>query len=230
MNILMFNMSNYTEWKSGIANRNYHILHNLEKNPNVEKIIAIDFLPFTFKRAARNYYECIIKNFEGGEIIFGDLTSKFRQVSSKIYNYTTIDSFFSSKTVVKEINKILKLENISHDNLIIWSYNQMFAELAENIGHKMFIFDMVDNWAYHPSFKNQQKKLLKNFNYISKNADIIFTVSEQLVDFYKEKGRTKNVYWIPNGVDLSFYQGDILNKENELKGKYKDWTTEPIQL
>lgn len=217
MTILMFNMSNYTEWQSGIVNRNYHILHTLEKLDKIDKIIIVDFLPFTKKRAIRNYYECIIKGPKGGEIIFGDLTSKFRQISSKIYNYSTVDSIFSKKTVIKEIKKILERTNINPKELIIWSYNPMFADLINDLDYKNFIFDTVDNWMYHESFKNQVKHLENNYELITNKADIIFTVSKDLVDFYNQKGRQNKVYWIPNGVAFDLYQDpEIINKKNEL--------------
>lgn len=217
MNLLMFNMSNYTEWQKGTANRNYHILNTLEKSPQVQKIICVDFLPYTAKRAMRNYYECIIKGVKGGEIIFGDLTSKFRQISPKIYNYSTIDSIFSEKTVVKEINKILKLLNIPNNELIVWSYNQMFPSIPATLEKKLFVFDMVDNWEKHPSFANYKKRLKANHQLICDKADIIFTVANELVDYFKSMGRQNNIYWLNNGVDLDVYQNlEIQNKPNEL--------------
>ena len=59
--VVMFNMSSYVEWeKQGIVNRNYHIFHKLLNSEHVKRVIAVDFLPFSFKRALRNYIENII--------------------------------------------------------------------------------------------------------------------------------------------------------------------------
>ena len=85
INIISFNMSKYSDWtKSGVVNRNYHILHNLAKDERVDKIISVDFFPFTYKRALKVFTKDHILNDRRGEIVYGDLTTQMWQVSSKI--------------------------------------------------------------------------------------------------------------------------------------------------
>ena len=52
--IVMFNMSEFSDWeKKNLVNRNRHILYSLLGNKKVGKILDMDFLPFSKKRAGR---------------------------------------------------------------------------------------------------------------------------------------------------------------------------------
>jgi len=107
--VIMFNMSSYSEWQHGVVNRNYHIFNYLLKNKDVKRVIAVDFLPFTFKRAIRNYWENIIKGSKG-EVVYRDLTTRCVRINrdeTELYIFSTIDSIFSRKLVIKKINKNL---------------------------------------------------------------------------------------------------------------------------
>jgi hypothetical protein len=57
--VIMFNMSSFSEWEEGVSNRNFHVLQQLLQNENIGKILAVDYLPLSFKRALRNYKENI---------------------------------------------------------------------------------------------------------------------------------------------------------------------------
>jgi len=67
--LILFNMSNYSEWDEGVSNRNYHVLKQLLQREEIGKILAIDYLPLTFKRAVRNYKEDLVLNVEDSKII-----------------------------------------------------------------------------------------------------------------------------------------------------------------
>ena len=76
--VIMFNMSSFSEWEEGVSNRNYHVLQQLLHNDQVGKILAVDYLPLNFKRALRNYKENVALNLKEGEII----KKRFTQYSS----------------------------------------------------------------------------------------------------------------------------------------------------
>ena len=237
--VIMFNMSSYSEWQRGIVNRNYHIFNYFLNKKDVKRVIAIDFLPFTFKRAIRNYWENIIKGVKG-EVVYRDLTTKCVRINRddvELYIFSTIDSIFSRpsflsknlggfsrpsflsknlggfshKRVIKKINKVLKriarLPKHPSAQLtrIVYSCFPMFVNYFSGLKADLTIFDTIDNWIEHPSFKKHQNILKKNYKIITEKSDLIFTVSEGLKDFFKERGRTKNVYWIPNGVDINHF-------------------------
>lgn len=234
--IVMFNMSSFREWEKGVVNRNYHIFNNLLQRQEVKRVIAVDFLPFTIKRAIKNYWKNIIHGHKG-QTIYRDLTTKCTKISgypAELYIFSTIDSIFSHKLVIKKINKVLnKISQVpkypsTQVPRIIWSYFPMFIKYFDDIKSDITVFDAVDNWIEHPSFANFKHTLKKNYQTIADKSDIIFTVAEPLLDFFKIFGREKNIHWIPNGVDVNRftnYKSQITNQKSEilnLKSKIKE--------
>lgn len=200
-------MSEFREWKSGIVNRNSHILHNLLKQDRIDKILSVDFLPFTKKRALRIYFQSVLKS-HGGKRIKQDLTSKLTQISDKLYTYSTIDSLFSEKKVYKKLNKIIKKIFDEDEKLLVWSYFPMFVSYLDYfknhaVKKPINIFDTVDNWTEHASFQQYKNRLQQNYKTIAKKTDIIFTVSKDLLQLYPQN---HHKYWIPNGVDIKHFE------------------------
>jgi glycosyltransferase involved in cell wall biosynthesis len=72
----------------------------------------------------------------------------------------------------------------------------------QSLGQKFTIFDAVDNWLNHSSYQKYKEQLKASYDLIEKQADLIFTVSPNLVHFF---GDQPNVYWLPNGVDTKHY-------------------------
>lgn len=212
-------MSSYFEWKSGIQNRNYYVLHELQKNERIGKIVSVDFLPYTWRKAAKEYWKGVVRGTKTGNIVYGDTTSSCFQINSKIYVYSTIDSIIAERTVRKELGRIKKVLNLN--NIIFWSYNPMFVKFMGQIKDQLIVFDAVDNWIEHPNFCDYKPRLMRNYRYLAENADLIFTVAEELKIFFQELKRKKDTHWIPNGVDLGHYQRPELksrkNKLNKIK-------------
>ena len=214
LEIIMFNMSSYSEWQRGVANRNRHIFYKLLKRPEVERIIAIDFLPFTFKRALRNYWQNIIKGLKG-KVIYRDLTTRCIKISNpdsaELYILSTIDSVFSHKKAIEKINKVLRkisqLTNYPSTQLtkIIWSYFPMFVDYFKGIKADLTIFDAVDNWIEHPSFFKYKELLKKNYQIIAEKSNLIFVVSDNLIEFFRSLGRGTDLAWVSNGVDVAHF-------------------------
>ncbi len=224
LEVVMFNMSNYAEWQKGVANRNYHIFKKLLEQPEVRRIVAIDFLPFTFKRALRNYWQGIITL--KGKTIYRDLTSrcvKIKKQEKEVYIVSIVNSVLSPQKLNNKLNKILeKISQTNNQNepafrRIIWSFFPMFVEyLSENgIKSDLTIFDAVDNWIEHPSFIKHKELLRKNYQNITQKSDLIFTVAENLLDFFKELGREKDIFWIANGVDVAHFKNKNAIKPKE---------------
>lgn len=217
IDIIMFNMSTFFDWERGVVNRNYFILNELAKNEKINRIIGVDFLPNTLRKAAAHYIKNILIEPKTAEMIYGDLTSACYKRTNKIYAYTTIDSAFSYKTVAGELCRIERILNLK--NIVFWSYNPMFVEFIGKLNEKLFVFDTVDNWAEHDGYLKllSKKKLLDNYRRIAEKANLIFTVSHELADFYQKYNRTSDVYWVPNGVDFThFNDAEKIKKDNAL--------------
>jgi len=215
IDIIMFNMSNYTDWQKGIVNRNYYITQTLAADERIGKIIAVDFLPIGFGTARKLKYFVVnlvmgAKAYDrdqkvsigGGDTKFGDLTSRCYQLTSKIYAFSSVNNFNTVLDELVEVKKRLEL-----NNLLIWSYNPIIPNLAKiknKLNAKAVIFDTVDDWSKHNISKNRKDILEKNYQQIQKEADVVFTVSRDL----KERlfNNNSNVHWIPNGVDMDEFK------------------------
>lgn len=218
LNITMFNMSTFYDWDHGIANRNYNILNALAEQKGIGRIIGVDFLPLTWRGAAAHYVKNILLEAKTGEMVYGDLTSACYQRTDKIFTYTTIDSIFSLNTVANELKRVERILGLK--NIVFWSYNPLFVNFIGKLNERAFIFDSVDNWLEHPTYTRllSKKRLTQNYQVIADKADMIFTVSEELRDFYAKLGRTKNIAWIPNGVDFEHFNDPaLINKANPLE-------------
>jgi teichuronic acid biosynthesis glycosyltransferase TuaH len=198
--LILFNMSNYSEWDEGVSNRNYHVLKQLLQREEIGKILAIDYLPLTLKRAVRNYKEDLVLNVEDSQIIKRNLTHKVSQISDKLYVYSDVNFFLRPQQAIRNIKKTaLKL---NFGDLVVWSFYPFVAPYWQALGQKLTVFDAVDNWSLHSSYDKYKAKLAKSYEIIKSDADLIFTVSDNLLTFFDNQ---PNVYWISNGVDVKHY-------------------------
>ncbi len=207
--ILMFNMSNWSEWEKGVTNRNYQIFARLSQDKRVGRIIAVDYLPFSLKRSIKNYItDFLFPLAKGKRIVYRDSTTLCRVIKNQnpqIYHFSTIDSWLNPEKVNKKLEKILKIVSPSPMDRIIWSYlptNICYFKIKNNLT----VFDAVDNWLFHSSYRKRRKELLSNYKKIAKNTDIIFAITETLGDFFKSLGRKKGTFIVSNGVDYNHFQ------------------------
>jgi len=218
LEIVMFNMSCFSEWQKGISNRNYQVFKKLSKHPKVKRIILVDFLPFTFKRGVRNWLEDILYSPVSNkgkkiETVYKSPVSQMVKMGgfeSEVYVFSTILSLISDKLVSKKLDKLLNKISCKDDKedvkRVIWSYFPMTVDYFKNMKADLTVFDAVDNWIYHESFTNFRDSLKSNYKIIAKKSDLIFTVAKPLVGFFKELGRETQVYWISNGVDIDHFE------------------------
>jgi len=214
--VIMFNMSNYSEWVKGVNNRNFQIFQQLKKRKEIKRIVLVDYLPFSLKRGLKNYLKDILFPvfLRKKTIIYKDATTQAEIVQEKdpqIIHFSTIDSLFNSKLVVDKIEGVLKALpdnlNISKKKLkrIVWSFspiNTCFLKLRCDLK----VFDAVDNWLFHSSYLKKRKVLEENYQEIAKKSQIIFVLNKHLKKFFLDLGRKKDVFVVSNGVDYQFFQ------------------------
>ncbi len=194
-------MSPYTEWAiEKKANRNYHVLSQLIKNESIDRVMTIDFLPHTFRRAAKIWIEQHRRE-NGGEVIYRDATSLCKKVSEKLFVYSTCDPVLSPNRMNKKIRKLADM--LHFRNRVTWSFTPLYADYFGELEEELTVFDTVDNWATHPVYKGFRSRILKNYRYIAANVDRIFTVTQHLKDdlFSNVHG----AHYIPNGVDVEHF-------------------------
>ncbi len=210
LNILMFNMSAYSDWQKGISNRNRHVLEQFLISEKVNKILAVDYLPHTFKRAVKIFFRDLLGRPWPGRTIWRSPFFKARRVSDKLAVCSTVLNKIAPSTFWRQLKKLLvKLE---FDDYLIWSYYPLELGWLTELKGQLKVFDAVDNWAEHPAYKKFAEQLQKNYQLIDEQADVIFTVSSELANLFSHQ---EKVHWLPNGVDLKHYQADyaIVNRD-----------------
>ncbi len=229
IDIVMFNMSRYADWQSGVENRNFHVLHTLLTNDRVRKIIAVDYPPFNYKRALKQWWRDIVLGGPQGRILSRGLWHKLTAVNGqtiaetgyslpeiepkvvpyKLFVYTDVRSAWSETSFLKNFKR--QLERLDLKNVVLWSYLPTMANIYGQCDEICSVFDAVDNWLEHSSYQSYQDKLKINYQTIRYKADLIFTTSPALVNFFD---RAKGCYFIPNGVNL-----DRINQPAKLVGR-----------
>ena len=219
IDIVMFNMSSYADWQSGIENRNFHVLHNLLQDRRVRKIVAVDYLPFTWRRAVKEWWQGVIGGVDGQVMARGwfyKLTAArgssialagysipgfdSAAVSYKLFVYTDIASLWSQRRVYQRLTK--QLDRLGIANPVIWSYLPTTVGYLGMFKQSATVFDAVDNWLTHSSYKKILDRLKLNYRTIGQQADLIFTTADDLVKFFGER---KNCEFVPNGVNLAHF-------------------------
>lgn len=216
IDIVMFNMSEYREWQSGIVNRNFYVLHTLLKDPRVRKVVAIDYLPFTWKRAVRQWFQNVLRGPEGKIVsrgLFHRLTAvreseiertgyqlagfEPEAVTYKLFTYSDVRSVFSEYAVYRQLQH--DLTRLDLKNVVLWSYLPTYGRYFGKFGEELIIFDAVDNWLEHSSYAGIRDRIKLNYQTIRYKADLIFTTSEDLVKFFD---RPTGCAFVPNGAAL----------------------------
>ena len=204
LDLVLINMSCFSDWQQGTSNRNFHIFQELERSTDINHIMCVDYPPLKLKRVFRNYKDSVLTKLDGAKTIYHHPFGKVSKLSDRVFVYSFVDFYWQPKKFVERLRHYLT--ELGFTDYLCWSFFPPLTEQLDQLKSQLYIFDAVDNWADHSSYKKERPRLLRNYELIKNKADIIFTVAEELQKLF---GNQSNVYWIPNGVDLKHYQRDI---------------------
>ena len=196
IDLIVVPFHDYKKWiKEGFRTRDAHLFEQFKKNKNVNKILVINrpmsLLEMILKR-------CSWKT-KVGKKIAGNKIWQLNKVTEKvfcldIFSFSIIkvmiqrkkwwNTIFFNKKVIEIIN--LSLEFLNMNNRVLFLENPMAVGLVNHIGEKIFAFDSIDNWLYHPQMHQIKSIIEKNYKFIGENADIIFTVSKSLHVYFSK--------------------------------------------
>lgn len=215
MNLVLVNMSNTLDWEQGIVNRNFFVMKELVRSGKFDQVLLVDFLAlnnvgfvFGWRRTLRYAWRSLWKRRGGVQSRFGfshvlrawsvpGLESK-----SRVHVLSGVGRPNRFQNDLNVLRAAMEMLQMRADDTIIWSY-QAFAPDVLNFEARLRVFDAVDNWSQHASYKKQSEQLKKNYEVIGKKADLVFTVSDGLRELFPPQ----KAFWIPNGVDLDSFAG-----------------------
>ncbi len=216
------------EWD--IFRRRYRSLFSeLIKFDNIDYILFIE-TPLTFysfirfilgkmnRRDKARWKRVLKEGMVGreGKIFIITPIVPFPSVSIKLVLQFNV--FWLNKLQVYIINyykKKLQLEDI-----ILWINHPYFsANLVNQISHKLFCYDLCDDYNAKEKHKTRliARLIKQNDYYLTRNADIMFVSSKKL--FQDRLPINPNIFRIPNGVNLDFFKGtySLINEPADLK-------------
>lgn len=201
-NLIMFNMSHRFEWEKGVINRNAHVLNTLIERGIFDRVLSVDFLPFNPRKKAK----VLLK----GRPWKKNANTVFHRLNTRVDADPTHKGVFRMTSMnIKHLPKIMQELGMKEEETVMWSYNPLIAKELEPYNKTLQVFDAVDNWIEHSSYADQKEHIQDCYALIKKNSDVIFTVSEGLVDFFE---RLPNVFYIPNGVDAEDFENAACDK------------------
>jgi len=226
LDLVVFPMHDWKKYESeGFRTRDAHLIQHFAVNDRVNKILVIN--------RPMSLTEMMIKRMDwkinSGDVVYKNNFTQLSKIDEKtyvldIFVFDTISvllqrknwwySVFKKRKVIEAIKKAIETINISDSTFLI--QNPMAVEVVKAIDHKFFIFDAIDNWLHHPQMKSNKNIVANNYEYIKNSADVIFTVSKSLQDFFMKD--RKDVYWVSNGVDKNYFRNAVKNyaiKDND---------------
>lgn len=199
-NVLMFTMSRRADWMAGTVNRNRQIAAQLEHDPTIGRIVYVDLLPHTWKRALKIYFQDFLTK-PAGRVIGKTIGTRMVEVEqNRIYHVVSFEPIVSEMQFLRSLDALLKKIDFCHD--ILWSYLPTYVHCFEKINAPVKVFDAVDDWSAHPAYRMWKNRLKKNYQFLNERADIVFTVSKKLFSLFLHH---RSVHWVPNGADVEHF-------------------------
>ncbi len=178
-----------------MVNRNYHVAQALVASGKYSPIISVDFFPFTLKKKLKVFGKGVLRGGSGESLLRG---MSYRVTKDA----EQADLFHIAALTPASLPGILKKLGVDERELTVWSYNPMSPEVLQFFPEAFVVFDAVDNWIEHPSYRRYTERLEKAYQEIQERADVVFTVSESLIELF---GRSERAYFIPNAVDAKHF-------------------------
>lgn len=199
--LVLFNMSRFSEWESGVVNRNFHVAQHLMSHGGIGKTLLIDQPPHSWQRLARIWWKERGWRPYGKILAQGPAYRLTELISGKRYHLMSLEALISEKRFLSTVQR--SLQWLGFEQYLLWSYLPTYVENFRILTPQLSLFDAVDDWSLHPSYRKLWPKLREHYRILDERADLIFTVSEAL----KKRFPThKRVSVIPNGVDVEPFQ------------------------
>ncbi|HOX97213.1 MAG TPA: glycosyltransferase [bacterium] len=221
--VLMLAMSQYGDWQAGVQNRNFHVFEQMEEDADLEKILVVSFAPTTWRRAIKLFLRELL--FKGKNIkrFWG---ARCYQVSPKVYVYASLNNYLKGNDIV---NLRYLSEKLELGEKIVWHYDVLHYDQYRDLKNAgdVQVFDAVDNWLEHSSYKKFKTRLETNYQNLLQDSDLVLSVSRALADYLREhSARPERVHFVANASDRSLLEkGELSNKKQktllkEAKQKY----------
>lgn len=198
----------------GFRTRDQHLISELIKDERIGKVIIVER-----PRSISTIFQIFRLGLKQGERIGENL----KKIGDKIFifeffdpgliqvrfKHLWFDKIYGSD---KFIAKFLKaLETTGFKDFYVLSFNPFANNFVGSIGARKIIFDVMDNFCFHPEFHDLKEYMCKCFEWVCSNADLIFCVNDNVKKFLVENypNSRGKLHVLPNGVSKKFKPGGI---------------------
>jgi len=217
------------DWKKceaeGFRTRDAHLMQHFEHNEHIRKILVID-RPISIPEMILMKRRWRVKN---GNIVKRMPSACISQISDKTYVLDIFsgniikplmlkqnwwDHIFRQEKILRRITEAADYLKLQSRILFLWS--PLSTGVIGCLQEEFFVFDALDNWAEHPGMINSRERIIRGYEVIKKNSNLMFANAESITEFLKND--YSEVIYIPNGVDLSHF--DVSDDEqipNDIK-------------
>jgi glycosyltransferase involved in cell wall biosynthesis len=132
-----------------------------------------------------------------------------QEVRKNIYLYSPLIIPYHKYGIIREINRLILRNTIRRacrklniSNPILWIFLPHFSSIVDFLSEKGVVYYVVDEYS---SQVNVDQEMIRNMEkYILERADIVFTVSEKLLE--SKKKINMNTYISLHGVDIDHFK------------------------
>lgn len=210
MDLVIFPFHDYKKWiKEGFRTRDAHLFQSLKENSKVNRIIIfnrpVSIVEATLRKGWITSKDNII--FNKKNLAIQEISPNIFVVDMLIYDLSVIwlkklwwKKVYEHDDVIKKITFSINYLNSYKPNILI--QNPMCSPIIERVEFSSSIFDAIDNWLEHPQMNSYYDEIKKSYLVLDKNVDVITMVSKSLEKIFNRKN---NIFWIPNGVDFTYF-------------------------
>lgn len=198
----------------GFRTRDQHLISEIVKDERVRKVIIVErprsiytffqFFKFDVKQGERLLKN--LKKIDEKVFIFEFFKPGLSQVRLK---HLWFDKVYGSDEFIDKFTDSLKIAGFS--DFYVLSFNPFANNFINSIGARKIIFDVMDNFCFHPEFRDLNWYICKSFEWICSNADLIFCVNDNLKKFLLESYPNSfgKLHVLPNGVSKNLKPGGV---------------------
>ncbi len=160
------------------------------------------------------------------------LNDRFKVYYPKVFlpfcKLPILNTKFWAKNYTRYLTKAISDQINIKDTDILWMTNVKMFELSNQVNYKLMIHRMADDFS---GFTGAYKNMIYLQNEVIKKSDLVVVSAKNLLD--KAYKYNKNVFYLPNGVDLDRFNKNNFTEPSEYKninmpkvvyvGAMEDW-------
>ncbi len=198
----------------GFRTRDQHLISEIIKDERIGKVIIVErprsiSTLFQIFRLDVKQGKRLTKNLKKiGEKVF--IFEFFRPGLSQVrLKHLWFDKVYGSDEFIAKF--LDSLEIAGFNDFYALSFNPFANSFVSLIVARKIIFDMMDNFCFHPEFSDLKEYIFESFEWVSSNADLIFCVNDNVRIFLVENypNSLGKLHVLPNGVGKDLKPGGV---------------------